>query len=68
MLGFHAMADAPLCGLPDYLTGRVSASGIVSGTLDVISASGAESIIIDPTEAPVFAVEIYPRALALSGV
>lgn len=64
---FHALMDAPIMGLPDDLTGRVSASGTVSCTLDIAIASAAQAIMTDPVEAPVFAIEIYPRPLALSG-
>lgn len=65
MLGFHAISDAAICGLPDYLTGRVTASATVSCALDIDEVPAAAAILVDPREAPVFAVELYPRPLAL---
>lgn len=64
MLGLSAISEAAISALPDRLTGRVSASAIVIGTLDVITTEPSRAILVDPSEAPVFAIEIYPRTIA----
>ncbi len=57
MLGLHAISEAAISALPDRLTGRASASAVVSCTLDVVTTDPGRALLLD--EFPVFAVEIY---------
>jgi len=66
MLGLHAISEAAISALPDRLTGRVSASVVVAGTFDIVTTSASRAILVDPNEAPVFAVEIYAAPLLRS--
>lgn len=58
MLSLRAIGEAAICSLPDRLTGRVSAAAQVIGRFEISDRSASRAILVDVTEAPVFAVEI----------
>ena len=63
MLGLHAISEAAISALPDRLTGRVSASAVIAGTMDVVTTSASRAIVTADLGA-VFAIEVYAAPLA----
>jgi hypothetical protein len=57
MLALRAICEAAICSVPDRLSGRIAATVEVVGELDVVTATTARAILVDPDEAPVFALD-----------